>query len=228
MYRPQRRFPSWAGVGCGASWPVTVPSGGHSPVRCRGGWESQLYSVSSTLVLYGLVGTGAAMGRVLAGDLDHYGPARQETAGRRGQRGLGSALLVVFGIRHVGVGSVLIGGGSVFDQFSEGIAVNHGPGGNLPHRGLGGSAAVSVLLVIRSRQAEFQGVPPGSVSGAFCRQHRSRRRVCRRAWGGGQASRRWGKLLQRGWRRRGSTQGGLWDPGGPRTLARPVRLQKFD
>ena len=133
------------------------------------------------------------MGRVLAGDLDHYGPARQETAGRRF---LDSALLVVFGIRHVGVGSVLIGGGSAVDQVSEGIAVNHGPGGNLPHRGLCGAVAVSVLLAIRSRQAEYQGVPQGPVLGAICRQHRSRRRVYRRAWGGDQASRRWGKLLQ--------------------------------
>ena len=81
MHRLQRRFPSGAGVGGGASWPVTVPSGGHSPVRYREGWESQLYSVSSTLVLYGLVGTGAVMGRVLAGDLDRYGLAWPETAG---------------------------------------------------------------------------------------------------------------------------------------------------
>ena len=141
-----------------------------------------------------------------------------------------SAILVVFGIRHVGFGSGLIGGGSAVDQVSDGIAVNHGPGGNLPHRGLCGAVAVSVLLVIRSRQAEYQGVPPGPVFGAFCRQHRSRRRVCRRAWGGDQASRRWGKLLQRGWRRRGSAQGATWgrDPGGHRGLARPVHLQKFD
>ena len=170
------------------------------------------------------------MGRLLAGGLDRYGLVDLDTAGGRG-RWLGdSAMTAVFGTRRIGVGSDLTGGGSVVDQVSDGSVVYHGPGGNLPHRGLGGSAAVSVLLVIRSRQAEFQGVPPGSVSGAFCRQHRSRRRVCRRAWGGDQASRRWGKLLQRGWRRRGSAQGGLWGrgPRGPRSLARPVHLQKFD
>ena len=136
------------------------------------------------------------MGRVWAGDLDHYGPARQETAGRRGRRFLDSALLVVFGIRHVGVGSVLIGGGSVFDQFSEGIAVSHGPGGNPPHRGLCGAVAVSVLLAIRSRQAECQGAPRDPALAVICRRYRSRRRVYRRAWGGDQASRRCGKLLQ--------------------------------
>ena len=109
------------------------------------------------------------MGRLLAGDLDRYGLVELETAGGR-DRWLGdSAILVVFGIRRVGVGSGLTGGGSAVDQVSDGSAVYHGPGGNLPHRGLGGSVAVSVLLVIRSRQAEYQGVPPGSVFGAFCR-----------------------------------------------------------
>ena len=170
----------------------------------------------------------AVMGRLLAGDLDRYGLVDLGTAGGRG-RWLGdSAMTAVFGTRRIDVGLGLTGGGSAVDQVSDGSVVYHGPGGNLPHQGLGGSAVVSVLLVIRSRQAEFQGVPPGPVPGAFCRQRQSRRRVCRRAWGGGQASRRWGKLLRRGWRRRGSTQGGLWDPGGPRTLARPVHLQKFD
>ena len=168
------------------------------------------------------------MGRLLAGDLDRYRLVELETAGGRG-RGLGdSAILVVFGTRRIDVGSDLTGGGSAVDQVSDGSVVYHGPDGNLPHRGLGGSVAVSVLLVIRSRQAEFQGVPPGPVLGAFGRQRQGRSRVCRWAWGGGQASRRWGKLLRRGWRRRGSTQGGLWDPGGPRNLARLVHLQKFD
>ena len=168
------------------------------------------------------------VGRLLAVDLGRYGLVDQETAGEW-DRWLGeSAMTAVFDVRRIDVGSGLTGGGSAVDQVSDGSVVYHGPGGNLPHQGLGGSAVVSVLLVIRNRQAEFQGVPTGPVLGAFCRQLQSRRRVCRRAWGGGQASRRWGKLLQRGWRRRGSTQGGLWGPGGLRTLARPVHLQKFD
>ena len=183
-------------MGGGASWLVTVPIGGHLPVRYIEGWESQLCSVSSMLVLYGLMEAVAAMGRGLAGGLGHCGLEQRKTAGRRGQRGLDSALFVVFGIRRVGVGSVLIGGGSVFDQFSEGIAVNHGLGGNLPGRGVGGAAAVSALLAIRSRQAECQGAPRDPVLAVTCRRCRSRRRVYRRAWGGDQASRRWGKLLQ--------------------------------
>ena len=146
------------------------------------------------------------MGQLLAGGLDRYGLVARETA-VDWDRGRGeSAMTAVFDVRRIDVGSGLTGGGSTVDQVSDGSVVYHGPGGNLPHQGLGGSAVVSVLLVIRSRQAEFQGVPPGSVPGAFCRQHRSRRRACRRAWGGDQASRRWAKLLQRGWRRRGSAQ----------------------
>ena len=168
------------------------------------------------------------MGQLLAGGLDRYGLVAREPA-VDWDRGLGeSAMTAVFGVRRIDVGSGLTGGGSAVDQVSDGNVVYHGPDGNLPHQGLGGSAVVSVLLGIRSRQAEFQGVPPGPVLGAFGWQRQVRSRVCRRAWGGGQASRRWGKLLRRGWRRRGSTQGGLWDPGGPRTLARPVHLQKFD
>ena len=150
-------------------------------MRYRAGWESQLCSVSSTLVLYGLMGTVAAMGRGLAGGLGRCGLEQRKTADRRGQRGLDSALSVVFGIRRVGVGSVLIGGGSVFDQFSEGIAVNHGLGGNLPGRGLGGASAVSALLERRSRQAECQEVPRGPALVVICRRYRSRRRVYRRA-----------------------------------------------
>ena len=170
------------------------------------------------------------MGRLLAGGLDRYGLVDLETASGRG-RWLGdSAMTAVFGTRRIDVGFDLTGGGSAVDQVSDGSVVYRDPGGNLPHQGLGGSAVVSVLLVIRNRQAEFQEVPPGSVPGAFCQQHRSRRRVCRRVWGGDQASRRWGKLLQRGWRRRGSAQGGFWgqDLWGPRSLTRPVHLQKFD
>ena len=168
------------------------------------------------------------MGRLLAGGLDRYGLVDLGTAGGRG-RWLGdSAMTAVFGTRRIDVGLDLTGGGSAVDQVSDGSVVYRDPGGNLPHQGLGGSAVVSVLLVILNRQAEFQEVPTDPVLGAFCRRLQIRRRVCRRAWGGDQASRRWGKLLRRGWRRRGSTQGGLWDPGGPRTLARPVHLQKFD
>ena len=168
------------------------------------------------------------MGQLLAGGLDRYGLVDRETA-VDWDRGLGeSAMTAVFGVRRIDVGSGLTGGGSAVDQVSDGSVVYHGPGGNLPHQGLGGSAVVSVLLGIRSHQAEFQVVPPGPVLGAFGWQRQVRSRACRRAWVGGQASRRWGKLLRRGWRRRGSTQGGLWDPGGPRTLARPVHLQKFD
>ena len=122
-------------------------------MRYRAGWENQLCSVSSTLVVYGLMGTVAAIGRGLAG-----GPGRCElewsmTVDRRGYQRSESALAAVFGIRRVGVGSGLIGGGSVFAPSSEGIVVNHGLDGNLQCQVLGGASAVSALLERRSRLA---------------------------------------------------------------------------
>ena len=168
------------------------------------------------------------MEELLAGGLDRYGLVARELA-VDWARGLGeSAMTAVFGVRCIDVGFGLTGGGSAVDQVSDGNVVYHGPDGNLPHQGLGGSAVVSVLLGIRSRQAEFQGAPPGPVLGAFGWKRQVQSRVCRRAWGGGQGGWRRSQPLRRGWRRRVSSQGDLWDPGGPRNLARPVHLQKFD
>ena len=140
-------------MGGGASWLVTVPIGGQSPVRYLEGWESQLCSVSSTLGVYGLMGTVAAIGRGLAGGQGRCELEWSMTVDRRGYQRSESALAAVFGIRRVGVGSGLIGGGSVFAPSSEGIVVNHGLDGNLQCQVLGGASAVSALLERRSRLA---------------------------------------------------------------------------
>ena len=122
-------------------------------MRYRAGWENQLCSVSSTLVVYGLMGTVAAMGRGLAEGQGRCELEWPMTVDRRGYQRSESALAAVFGIRRVGVGSGLIGGGSFFVPSSEGIVVNHGLDGNLQCQVLGGASAVSALLERRSRLA---------------------------------------------------------------------------
>ena len=81
---PRRRLQAGAGSGGGASWPVTGHGGGRWSAHCTGGWESQLGSASSKLVLYGLAGTGAARVRELAGSQGRYELEQLVTAVRRG------------------------------------------------------------------------------------------------------------------------------------------------
>ena len=63
---------------------MTVLAGGHQSARYIEGWESQLGSASSKLVLYGLAGTGAARVRELAGGQGRYELKQLVTAVRRG------------------------------------------------------------------------------------------------------------------------------------------------